>query len=184
MEKSNQETTITTIAKINNIAILVLNEETKPVPVKPICEALGIASDSQFTKIKNDEFLNSVAMLSIATGADGKQYEMMCLPYEFIFGWLFTINPNNVKEESRESVKAYKMECYKVLYKHFANKSNFLEHKQALMDEQMDKVNQIQADFTSTKKRLAAAKKSLERVRTLNFEDWIGTTEICNNICK
>lgn len=44
-------------------------------------------------KIKEDEILGSVIPLRGTTGADGKQYDMFCLPLQYIFGWLFTINP-------------------------------------------------------------------------------------------
>ena len=108
-----------TIARVNNVAILAGNDSEKLVPIKPICEALGIDDDAQRRKIQDDDFLSSVAVLSTATGADGKQYEMFCLPLEFIFGWLFTINPKNVKEEAQEAVRQYRIECYRVLYNHF-----------------------------------------------------------------
>lgn len=108
-----------TIARVNNVAILAGNDSEKLVPIKPICEALGIDRKAQQDKIREDEFLSSVGVLSTLTGADGKQYEMFCLPLEFIFGWLFTINPKNVKEEAQEAVRQYRIECYRVLYNHF-----------------------------------------------------------------
>src|SRR5690554_1709432 len=105
-----------TVAKINQVEIqMVSNTKEKLVPIKPICEALRIDEDAQRRKLKDDNYLNSVAVLSTATGSDGKQYEMVCLPLEFIFGWLFTINPKNVKEEAREAVSKYRIECYRAL---------------------------------------------------------------------
>lgn len=50
------------------------------MPTRPICQALGIDEDVQKRKIENDEILNSVATLSMATGADGKEYNMFCIP--------------------------------------------------------------------------------------------------------
>jgi len=89
------ETKILKVATVNQVAIVMTGDEL--IPIKPICEALGIAYEPQFTKLKDDDFLSSVVTLSVTTGADGKQYEMVCLPQEFIFGWLFTINPKNAK---------------------------------------------------------------------------------------
>ena len=102
-----------TLARVNNVSIVLTSDENnrKLIPIRPICDALGIDEDVQNRKLKEDDFLSSVATLSVATGADGKQYEMVCLPYEFIFGWLFTINPKNVKEEAREVVSKYRIEC-------------------------------------------------------------------------
>lgn len=44
---------------------------------------------------------------------------MFCIPIRYVFGWLFSINPKNVNEESRASVIAYRRECYDVLWQHF-----------------------------------------------------------------
>lgn len=114
----------TTITTINNIAITI-SEGDKGilVPIKPICEALGVAFRSQYEKIKNDEILGSTVMLSMTVGADNKEREMVCLPSEYIFGWLFTINPNNVNPDARETVISYKHECYHALYNYFFEKS-------------------------------------------------------------
>ena len=109
--------TTKTLAKINNVPIQVVEDKAQiMIPIRPICEALGIDEESQRKKLREDDFLNSVAVLSTATGSDGKQYEMLCIPHEFIFGWLFTINPKNVKEEAREAVAKYRIECYRALY--------------------------------------------------------------------
>ena len=89
-----------TIARVNNVDIISTNDRQKLVPIKPICTALGIAFEPQYQKLKDDEDLSSVIMLSITTGSDGKKYEMVCLPMEFIFGWIFTISPKNVSPES------------------------------------------------------------------------------------
>lgn len=49
-----------TIARVNNVAILAGNDSEKLVPIKPICEALGIDRKAQQDKIREDEFLSSV----------------------------------------------------------------------------------------------------------------------------
>ena len=111
-------------------------------------------------------------MLSTVVAADGKEREMLCLPYEFIFGWLFTINPKNVKEEARESVAKYRIECYRVLFRHFAMQSEYLSEKQILIDEKIEEYQAIQKDFKMTKDRLSEAKKALDEARRFSFDDW------------
>ena len=106
------------IARINNVDIVSTSDE-QLVPIRPICEALGIAYPTQFQKIQEDEDLSSTITLRVTVGADGKQREMACLPVEFVFGWLFTINPKNVKPEAQSAVRRYRMECYRALYEHF-----------------------------------------------------------------
>ena len=76
------------IAKVNNVAIMAGNDPKKLVPIKPICEALGIDYARQFQKLKDDEDLGPTIGLTPTVAADGKIREMVCLPMEFIFGWL------------------------------------------------------------------------------------------------
>ena len=64
------------LAKVNDVFIqLVEDSESKLIPVKPICEAIGVDFEGQRQRIERDEILNSVAFITKATGADGKQYD-------------------------------------------------------------------------------------------------------------
>ena len=65
------------IGRINGSEITAIKTEdgTVLVPIKPICTALGIEVESQRQKINEDEDLSSVALLSKATGNDGKSYD-------------------------------------------------------------------------------------------------------------
>jgi hypothetical protein len=162
-----------TLAKVNNVAIQVVEtNKEKLVPIKPICEALGIDRKAQQDKIEEDEFLSSVRVLSPLTGTDGKQYEMTCLPYEFIFGWLFTINPKNVKEDAREAVAKYRIECYRALYRHFTSQSDFLLDKQKFLELRIEEYQAIQSEFKTAKDRLAKAKVELNRAKEFTYEEW------------
>ncbi len=107
--------------KFNGIDITAVDIDGETyLPVKPICEAIGVDSASQRTKMQEDEILSSVGVLSTSTGADGKSYEMLGLPVRYIFGWLFTINPKNVRADARDKVLDYRRRCYDALYDHFA----------------------------------------------------------------
>lgn len=75
------------IARVNNVDIVSTSDE-QLVPLRPICEALGIAFERQTAKIKEHPILSSTVTLRVMVAADGKQREMLCLPLEFIFGWL------------------------------------------------------------------------------------------------
>jgi len=105
------ESKTTAVAKVNNVEIIIIEGDEKRVAVKPICQALGIAFQRQIERLKEDPILSSVITLEVTTGADGKQYEMVTIPFKFVFGWLFRIDSRNVKEESRESVLKYQLHC-------------------------------------------------------------------------
>lgn len=162
-----------TLAIVNDSQILLIENGEKLVPMKPICEALGIGAQAQIEKVEEDEILKSTVRLSLAVGADGKQREMKCIPYKYVFGWLFTINPKNVKPEAQEIVTKYKMMCYDVLYRHFTDHSAFLEQKQELVNIELDEYQKTQQEFRSAKEKLADRKKRLNKIREMSFDEWI-----------
>ena len=163
-----------TIARINDVSILIIDEGEKHVPIKPICEALGIDIDSQRKKLKEDEILSSTTVLNTVVAADGKQREMLCLPYMFVFGWLFTINPNKVAPEAKENVLKYKLECYKVLFSHFTNQTKFLEEKQIAIDKHIELAKELRESFNNARTNLSRARNMLDRIRKQTFDDWKG----------
>ena len=54
------------VARVNNVDIVSTSDERKLVPIKPICEALGIAWEPQRKKIQEHYLLSSTTMLSMA----------------------------------------------------------------------------------------------------------------------
>lgn len=110
------------ITTVNGIQIVAVTDESfnTLVPIKPICDAIGVAFERQFSKLKEHEILAPTVTLRVMVAADGKQREMVCLPLEFVYGWIFTINTKNVSKEAHDSVLRYQLECYQALYTHFA----------------------------------------------------------------
>ena len=161
-----------TIARVNNVAIVAGNDSKKLVPIKPICDALGIDFPNQFRKIKDDEDLNSTVVLSTMVASDGKDREMACLPIEFIFGWLFTINPKNVKEDARESVRKYRMECYRALYSHFTEYAEFVEVRSQAIERHVEEYQRLQRDFSQAKDNMNESRKKLNEAKSFTFEDY------------
>lgn len=166
------EQTVTTVARVNNVDIQIIENGEKRVPVKPICQALGIDFKSQYEKIKNDEILSSVMVLSTTTGADGKQYEMVTLPLKFVFGWLFRIDSRNVKEEAREAVMRYQLLCYDALYNYFTRHEEYLEYRKRVIDEQLAVYDAARADFRKAKEEVNEARAELDRRRAITEDDY------------
>jgi uncharacterized tellurite resistance protein B-like protein len=173
MKNSNESVaTTSTVAKINNIEIVLVENGEKRVAVKPLCDALGVSYQGQIDKIKEDEILSSTLMLSLTVGADGKQREMQTIPFKFVFGWLFTINPKNVAPEAKDAVVKFKLECYNALYNHFTGYAEFVEQRQRLIEQHLTIVEAINLDFHEAKDKLIAAKNELNRVRKITFADF------------
>lgn len=107
------------IKAINGVEILASPVKDGLVAIKPICEILGIAFERQFTKVKEDPRFRSTVTLRVMVGADGKRREMVCLPTKKFFGWLYTINPANVKESAKENLIKYQEDCEDAIYEYF-----------------------------------------------------------------
>ena len=161
-----------TVTKVNDVMILVGNNPERLVPIKPICKALGIDHDSQRQKIQDDLDLNSTASLSTVVAYDGKEREMFCLPLQYIFGWLFTINPKNVKPEAQEAVRQYRMQCYKALFEYFTEPQTFLKQKQQAMEIHVKRYQEKQRQCKDAQKEMNEAKGQLNQVMSITIEDW------------
>ncbi|MBV7434476.1 phage antirepressor N-terminal domain-containing protein [Cardiobacteriaceae bacterium TAE3-ERU3] len=86
--------------------------------MKPICDNIGLQWDAQFRRIKRDEVLSEgIAIMAIPSG--GGEQKMLCLPIEYLNGWLFGIDVKRVKAEIRETLIMYKRECYQALYNYW-----------------------------------------------------------------
>lgn len=167
---SNSKTT--TIAKINEVDILLIENGEKRVAIRPICDALGVSVQGQLDRLKEDPILGSTIKPSFMVGADGKEREMQTIPFKYVFGWLFRIDSRNVKEEAREAVLKYQMLCYDALYNHFTNYAEFVEQKQRAIEAQLEVVDVAKNNFKSAKSVLDDADKQLKSLRQLTFGDF------------
>lgn len=87
------------------------------VPIRPLCDALGLAVQRQLAKLKAKPW--AVITLKVMTGADGKAYRMAAVDLRSLPLWLATIEPSRVKPEARPALVAYQREACDVLYRHF-----------------------------------------------------------------
>ena len=89
--------------------------------MKPICENIGLAWEPQLARIKRDDVLSSTMIVMIMVAEDGKKREMICLPIEYLNGWLFGIDINRCNPEIRDTLIKYKKECYQALHDYWFN---------------------------------------------------------------
>ena len=107
------------------------------VVIKPICDQLGLDSRRQIRTITEDEILGAERCVhtvrvsltrknrpdvSEQTHQVRKKQprKMVCLPLEFLNGWLFQIRlTNTMSEETKAKLLDYKRKCYKTLFHHF-----------------------------------------------------------------
>lgn len=152
------------VARVNDVDIIATTEE-QLVPIKPICEALGVNYTTQIEKLKKHPIYGSVVPLRGITAADGKTYQTSCMPLRYISGWILSIHPDNVKEEVREHLIEYQLKCNDVLYDYFfgtykrTNEQNRMEI--ALLEELAD-LNQQQQQLKQT---INEKRRKLEKLR-------------------
>jgi len=158
---------------VNNQQLMIIESDgNKLVPIRPICDALGIAPNKQIEKIKDHPIFGSTGTLRVSVAGDEKDREMFCLPYKWVLGWLLTIDARNVKPESAEAVLKFQIECYDVLFNHFTDKSEFLEQKQTSIEIKLSEMEMLQDDFKNAKERLNICKKELNDIKNLSYDEW------------
>lgn len=89
------------------------------VPLRPLAELLGVSWAGQYERIQRDPVLNEVTRSVRVTRTQDQAREMVCLPLDYLNGWLFGINANRVKASIRERLLRYQRECYQVLAEAF-----------------------------------------------------------------
>lgn len=155
------------ISKINAVDIVTVEKDGQIfVPVKPICDAIGIAFQPQHIKLQEDDFLAPTVTIIVTVAADGKEREMVCLPLRYTYGWLATINPGKVAPEAREAVTNYRRECYDVLYDHFTGSMRRTIETNNAEIELLKKINSAIADEKEAKNRKKKAEESLAKLRS------------------
>ena len=109
-----------TISFNNQSLINVEQNGNHYVAMKPICENIGLAWEPQVLRIKRDEVL-SQGMIVMIIPTNGGNQNMICLPIEYLNGWLFGIDINRCKPEIRDTLIKYKKECYQALHDYWFN---------------------------------------------------------------
>ncbi|MFQ5400523.1 MAG: phage antirepressor N-terminal domain-containing protein [Anaerolineae bacterium] len=90
------------------------------VPLRPICKFLGVAWSPQRRRVNQNPILSEVVRsVTVTVTEAGQRGQMLCLPLDYLNGWLFGINATRVKAEVRERLLRYQRECYRVLAQAF-----------------------------------------------------------------
>ena len=154
------------IERINGVDIYAVKDDNgkEIVPVKPICQAIGVHPNPQLSKIKEHPIYSSVTTLRVATGADGKEYEMLCIDAEFVYGWLLSINPDNVSDQIRDNLIKYQIECHHALYRHFHGRANRLQEFVDMERQLMDRRETLQTSLTELMKSVDSVKSEIKDI--------------------
>ncbi|MDP9315065.1 MAG: ORF6C domain-containing protein [Chloroflexota bacterium] len=91
------------------------------VPLRPLCDYLGLSWNAQRERIHRDPVLDEALRFARITRANssGGDPNVLCLPLEFLPGWLFGVSTNRVRPELQEKILRYRRECFRVLWRAF-----------------------------------------------------------------
>lgn len=122
-------------------------EDGKPgIVARRLVDNLGLDWGNQTRKLENPLFNCCV---NATVGADGKSREMLILPISRVSAYLFSINVNRVREDLREKLERYQIECADVLYSYWA-KGYAVNPRTSIEDNMMSFYHtsgEISADF-------------------------------------
>ena len=131
---------------LNNVELVFPQDEqgTIFVPIKPICEILGVNPDTQTNSIKEHPILTLTTALRAVVAADGKQRDMTCLPLKYAMAWILDIDARNVKPEAKENLLKYQNECYNAIYDKFFLEPQRQKDKLLLLTKQEAFISELQ----------------------------------------
>jgi hypothetical protein len=103
---------------IGSTAILSFRDgDTVYIPLRNICEKLGLDWSNERRRIKKDPILGK-AVVNFTTALSSGQ-EQACIALNYLPGWLFKVNLNTVAEAARPTLELIQREGYEALYNYW-----------------------------------------------------------------
>jgi hypothetical protein len=98
------------------------------VPVRQMCDLLGIGYQGQIDRIRRDPVLQKYEQ-QVTVEADGGSrgggaQATNCLALKYVPGWLFGINASRVRDDVREKLVLYQEQVYDVIWQAFREEVN------------------------------------------------------------
>lgn len=141
------------------------------VAMRPICDAIGLQWEAQLKRIRRTEVLNSTVSMMDMVAADGKSRQLLCLPLDYLNGWLFGIEVNRAKPEIRERLKEYQRECYQALHAYW-NDGMAINPRTAYAVNPGDKLTAEEAETLRLMLKSAVDRQPKEKQGALMMQGW------------
>jgi hypothetical protein len=135
------------------------------IPIKPICEVLGIDHSVQYQVIKSHPVLGSTVVEKVTVAADGKDRKMVTLPLKYFFGWLFCIDARKVKPEAAEQVIKYQEMVYNIIYDKFFLEPVQQKKKLIMILEQENKLLALENERKELNAQIKTIKEKIEEIK-------------------
>ncbi|QIC69818.1 phage antirepressor N-terminal domain-containing protein [Acinetobacter indicus] len=149
-------TSLTQIAvPFHNTELFLIEHNGQPyTPLRQIVQGMGLDWASQFTKIKQ-KFATCVVEITMQILGDDQSRSHTCIPVRKLPAWLYSVNPNKVKPELRDTVVKYQEECDDVLWDYWT-KGQAINQRKAISPEQQALLHEIVARRSQGERRIFA----------------------------
>lgn len=132
---------ITTVPFHGDSIVAVETPEGVYVPVRPICERLGVSRQGQSQRLTRPDRPWGSKHIMLPSG--GGEQETLCIPVNRVAAWLMLINPAKVHPEHRDALIRYQSEAADVLDRHFRLRAQEQESELARAEERMAALRQF-----------------------------------------
>ncbi len=164
----------------HNTHLSIVEHNGQPyTPMKPIVEGMGLDWKSQYRKIVK-KFKTCMVKMTIQLFGDSQSREVVMLPLRKLPAWLYSVEPNKVKPELRDTVIKYQEECDDVLWDYWTGKLN-ARHKA------FDELNAIDMDDKISKAKGTLfslgmhQRKREKKINKQKRQDWINKNTLLLN---
>lgn len=171
-----------TVATVNNVPY---------VAIKPISDYLGLRWSGQFERIRRDPVLSEEAKLIRVTRINSESQrgrpDSLCLPLEYLPGWLFGIDANRVKSELRDGIIRYQRECFRILWQAFQSRaatSNVIPQLVADQAETHARVGNLERDVKVIDQSVKEIRVILSEIRGLSSTHRATAQKMVNEISR
>jgi hypothetical protein len=140
------------------------------VPIRQMCELLGIGYQGQIDRIRRDAVLQKYeAEVLVANPEGGGAQATNCLALKYVPGWLFGITASRVREEVREKLILYQEQVYDIIWQAFRDEVAPLAREEFELKPPLDDLAAIEQMGLAIY-RLARQQRAME-ARLDNVED-------------
>ncbi len=165
--------------------IFVVNHQGEPfAPVRPITDNLGMDWGTQQRKLSYNKARWGVEYLTVSS--DGGPKKTLCIPVKKLVGFLATISPLKVGEESRPQITQYREKCDEALWNYWTTGS--AKHPESPVsqprqpdlpgdDQKPKQLTQSECDLLNTIKDLDTRNRRLAKTLKMNEAAYIDLLE-------
>jgi len=164
--------------------VTVENNTQMYIPLRPICDYLGLSWSGQYERINRDPILSQkVKLIRLNFVRRRGNPISLCLPLELLYGWLFGITASRVKPQIIPKLICYQQECFSVLWRTF---QNCVYCTSADQTAEVGQIETVPRSYHQIKEQLQAQLLRAEQAKlpaTLTMKQWLFTLKYFRGCC-